>query len=164
MSRFLPSDVCKLYKWGRKLRLDCTLGDLAAKGASGGRSGSASGSGDGGASSSSTSSSASPFNWQRGDLTFLFDVEKIGDKKNASIVFMDNKRKTFCYVDKRDDEDELIDEIEIEKEIDLLLSREMVHIKLDTKQANFLPTQVSEISIFPYSNPYCPKLSRITLN
>lgn len=133
VSRFLPSDVCKLYKSGRRLRLDCTLGDLAAKSASGSRSGeSANGSG----------SSTSPFSWQRGDLTFLFDVEKVGDKN--SIVFMDNKKRTFCYVDKKDDNDGVdLDEMDIEKEIDMLLGREMIHIKLDTKQASFLPTQVN---------------------
>jgi hypothetical protein len=125
-----------LYKSGRRLRLDCTLGDLAAKSASGSRSGeSANGSG----------SSASPFSWQRGDLTFLFDVEKVGDKN--SIVFMDNKKRTFCYVDKKDegsvDGVDLMDEMDIEKEIDMLLGREMIHIKLDTKQASFLPTQVT---------------------
>lgn len=134
ISRFLPSDVCKLYKSGSKLRLDCTLGDLAAKGASGSRSGeNANGSG----------STPSPFSWQRGDLTFLFDVDKIGDKN--SIVFMDNKKKTFCFVDKKEDDLDGVelDEQDIEKEIDMLLSRDMIHIKLDTKQANFLPTQVN---------------------
>lgn len=144
ISRFLPSDVCKLYKSGRQLRLDCTLGDLAAKSASGSRSG------DSAANGSSGSSSTSPFSWQRGDLTFLFDVEKIGDKN--SIVFMDNKKRTFCFVDKKEDgaDDNTLgglgefDEQDIEKEIDMLLGREMIHIKLDTKQANFLPTQVSQ--------------------
>ena len=36
-----------------------------------------------------------------------------------------------------------MDEKDLEKEIDLLLGREMIHIKLDTRQANFLPTQVT---------------------
>lgn len=35
-----------------------------------------------------------------------------------------------------------LDEQDIEKEIDMLLSREMIHIMMDTNQANFLPTQV----------------------
>lgn len=156
ISRFLPSDVCKLYKSGRKLRLDCTLGDLAAKSASGSRSGESAANGGGGGSGGSSSS---PFSWQRGDLTFLFDVDKIGDKN--SIVFMDNKKRTFCYVDKKDGgggsedasastaaaaaDEMMFDEQDIEKEIDMLLGREMIHIKLDTKQASFLPTQVSFI-------------------
>lgn len=154
MSRFLPSDVCKLYKSGRKLRLDCTLGDLAAKSASGSRSGESAANSGGGSSSSGTS----PFSWQRGDLTFLFDVDKIGDKN--SIVFMDNKKRTFCYVDKKEaggeeNEDDIaaatvttFDEQDIEKEIDMLLGREMIHIKLDTKQASFMPTQVSRLLLF----------------
>lgn len=140
VSRFLPSDVCKLYKSGTKLRLDCTLGDIAHKATS---------SGGGGSQSNENQPSNSPFNWQRGDLTFLFDIEKIGDKN--SIIFMDNKKKTFCFVDKQEElnsasgDDIQLDEVDIEKEIDLLLSREMIHIKLDTKLANFVPTQVSQV-------------------
>ena len=60
---------------------------------------------------------------------------------------MDNKKRTFCYVDKKDegsvDGVDFMDEMDIEKEIDMLLGREMIHIKLDTKQASFLPTQVT---------------------
>ena len=132
VSRFLPSDVCKLYKHGTKIRIDCTLGDLlqnSTKNENG----------------LGASASSSPFSWQRGDLTFLFDVELIGqknaEKKKNSVLFLNNKKKTFVRIDKQNQEFNL--ELDIEKEIDLLLSKEMLFLKLDTKQAHFIPTQVS---------------------
>lgn len=153
VSRFLPSDVCKLYKKGTKIRIDCTLGDIAAaKGGNGddvsstkqGNNGTASGGGGGGASSGSNATggfkaSAAALSWQRGDLTFLFDIEQIG-KKN-SIIFMDNKRKIFMNIEK-----DINVEHDLEKEIDLYLSREMIFLKLNTKNANFQPTKVGWFS------------------
>ena len=135
VSRFLPSDVCKLYKYGTKLRVDCTLGDIA-RASKNGNAVSESG-------INSSSASAHPFSWQRGDLTFLFDIESIGDKnKKNSIIFMDNKRQTFVYIDKHTEQEEQ----NFDKETDMLLSREMVFLKLQTKEANFLPTQVGWFS------------------
>jgi ankyrin repeat domain-containing protein 13 len=133
ISRFLPSDVCKLYKQGTKLRIDCTLGDIAKNATTGASS----------AGESASSSSTSPFSWQRGDLTFLFEVDKIGDKN--SIVFLDNKRKTFIKIDKKPDKDNQ-EQHDLEKEIDLLLSKEMIYLKLNTRNANFLPTQTGWFS------------------
>jgi ankyrin repeat domain-containing protein 13 len=133
VSRFLPSDICKLYKHGAKLRLECTLGDIAVRNTTASNE-----SGVAAANSSTT-----PFNWQRGDFTFIFDIESLGDKTN-SVVFMDNKRKTFVNIDKNalQDEMEKIKELEdYEKEVDMLLSREMLFLKLQTKSAAFLPTQ-----------------------
>jgi hypothetical protein len=131
VSRFLPSDVCKLSKKGTKLRLDCTLGDLARNAAS--TNNSSPGNSDG----PSGISAASVVNWQRGDLTFIFDIEKIGEK--SSILYLDNKRKTFSnIIDKQENEANK----DIEKEIDILLSRETIHVKLNTKQASFIPTTV----------------------
>ena len=137
VSRFLPSDVCKLYKKGAKLRVDCTLGDLARNAAS--SSNSTPGNSDG----PSGISAASVVNWQRGDLTFIFDIEKIGEK--SSILYLDNKRKTFSYIIEKDEPANVAGaEVikDLDKEIDILLSRETIHVKLNTKQATFLPTQV----------------------
>lgn len=127
VSRFLPSDICKVYKKGTHLRVDCTLGDLAKDAASSNANGE----------KSSSISASSVINWQRGDLSFIFDIENIG-KKN-SILYLDNKRKTFSnIVDKQEAETTK----DLDKEIDVLLSRESIHVKLNTKQACFLPTQV----------------------
>jgi hypothetical protein len=134
VSRFLPSDVCKLYKYGTKLRVDCTLGDIA-RASKNGNAVSENG-------INSSSASAHPFSWQRGDLTFLFDIESIGNKSNNSIIFMDNKRQTYVYIDKNSEPEEQ----NFDKETDMLLSREMVFLKLQTKEANFLPTQVGWFS------------------
>lgn len=132
VSRFLPSDICKLYKHGAKLRLECTLGDIAV------RNNAAMNNENGIAPAQPTTT---PFNWQRGDFTFLFDIETIGNKNN-SIVFLDNKRKTFVCVDKNALQEENIKEMhDYEKEVDMLLSREMLFLKLQTKTAAFLPTQ-----------------------
>ncbi len=136
VSRFLPSDICKLYKHGAKLRLECTLGDIAVRNSTANSETSVNG-------TNSSTSATTPFNWQRGDFTFIFDIENLGEKKN-SIVFMDNKRKTFVNIDKNalQDEMEKIKELEdYEKEVDMLLSREMLFLKLQTKSASFLPTQ-----------------------
>ena len=133
VSRFLPSDICKLYKQGAKLRLECTLGDIAVRNSAANSDNSA----------ASNASSPTPFNWQRGDFTFIFDIEKIGDKKN-SVVFMDNKRKTFVCIDKNALHEEMEKAKEMqdyEKEVDMLMSREMLFLKLQTKSASFLPTQ-----------------------
>ena len=134
VSRFLPSDVCKLYKKGTKIRIDCTLGDITAtKGTkntntqSPGTSPTAAG--------ATKSTPTTPFNWQRGDLTFLFDIELIG--KKDSIVFLDNKRKIYTTIEK-----DLGEEHDLEREMDIYLSKEMLFLKLNTKAANFQATQV----------------------
>lgn len=126
VSRFLPSDCCKLYKKGSQLRLDCTLGDVTA-GSGGGKDSAA----------NSVGSSISPFRWERGDLSFLFEIEKVGSKN--SIFFMNNNKKTYFVIDSKNHKEFQID---LDKEVDLLLSKEMIFIKLNTKQALFSPTQI----------------------
>ncbi len=126
VSRFLPSDICKLYKKGSKLRIDCTLGDIPTKRDSANKESTA----------SSVGASISPLSWNRGDLTFIFDIEKVGTKN--SIIFMDNAKKSFMILDKHKQDFEL----DLDKEIDLLLSKEMVFIKLNTQTATFSPTQI----------------------
>lgn len=127
ISRFLPSDTCKLYKKGCKLRLDCTLGDITAKQQGSSKESAA----------NSVGASISPFRWERGDLSFLFEIDKVGTKN--SVVFMNNTKKTFMIIDKQQ---MIAEDHDIEKEIDLLLSKEMIFIKLNTKQATFSPTQI----------------------
>jgi len=126
VSRFLPSDTCKLHKKGTKLRLDCTVGDIPTKRDTANKESAA----------SSVGTSISPLSWSRGDLSFIFEVEKIGTKN--SIIFMDNAKKTFMVLDKHETQIEP----DLDKEIDLLLSKEMVFIKLNTEKATFTPTQI----------------------
>jgi ankyrin repeat domain-containing protein 13 len=134
VSRFLPSDVCKLYKKGTKIRIDCTLGDIVAtKGGGGDKNSSTNGP------PQPAKSTTTPFNWHRGDLTFLFDIDSIG--KKSSIVFMDNKRKIFANIEK-----DLNEQHDLEREMDLYLSKEMIFLKLNTKNANFQPIQVGWFS------------------
>lgn len=122
LSRFLPSDLCKIHKKGAKIRIDCTLGDFAANDAKTGNS-----------------NGASPLNWQRGDLTFIMDLSKIGHR--SSIVFLDNKKKIYKLIDK-----DINVEHDIEKEMDIYLSREMAYLKLHSKTANFQVTQIGWFS------------------
>lgn len=125
VSRFLPSDTCKLYKKGTKLRLDCTIGDLPTKRDSANKESAA----------NSVGASISPLSWSRGDLSVLFEIEKFGTKD--SIIFMDNTKKVFIVIDKHEQVEQ-----DLEKEIDLFLAKEMVFIKLNTNTATFLPTQI----------------------
>ncbi len=133
----MPSDVCKLHKLGSKLRLDCTLGDIS------GSKRNADGTLNKNSENSANSMGAtiSPFSWERGDLSFLFDIEKLGDKN--SITFMDNVRKTYTIIDKTSQSEF---EHDLDKEIDLMLSKEMVFLKLNTKAADFNPCQVGWFS------------------
>ena len=143
VSRFLPSDVCKLHKKGTKIRIDCTLGDIVASKSGGpgtnNKNNTSASSSTNSSTTPATKSASMPFNWQRGDLTFLFDIDLIG--KRNSIVFMDNKRKIFTNIEK-----DLNEEHDLEREMDLYLSKEMMFLKLNTKNANFQPTQVGWFS------------------
>ena len=154
VSRFLPSDTCKLYKWGKKLRLDCTLGDMSlaqkSSAASSSSSSPATNSSTASQATAAAASSMSPFNWQRGDFTFIFDIERIGSK--SSILFMDHKRQV--YMNLIDNEaglsgmkasllaDERTKQRLVDKEVDMLMSKEQLHVSLNTKNATFTPSQV----------------------
>ena len=85
VSRFLPSDTCKIRKKGTKLRLDCTLGDIAAGQSGQGKESAA----------NSVGASISPFRWDRGDLSFIFEIEKVGAKN--SIIFLNNTKKVCDF-------------------------------------------------------------------
>lgn len=135
IGRLLPSDLCKLYKYGSKIRVDCTLEDIAR-------------SGSGKTNGQNKNSSFSPLNWQRGNLTFILDLEDFQAK--TSIIFLDHTKNTYSIINKellkQSQEDlestECQEIFDIEREVDALLSREIIFIKLDTHSANFIPTQV----------------------
>lgn len=134
VSRFLPSDVCKLYKYGSKIRIDTTLEDIARAAQNSDNS-------------SSEQSGFSPLNWKRGDLTFIIDIQQ--EKNKSSIVFLDNNKKTYVRIDPRKNEDLEIDEESMNKEVDFLLSTEIAHVKLDTSKAEFEVTETGWLSKKP---------------
>lgn len=123
---------------GSKLRVDCTLGDIS-QGSKRNPDGTMNKNSESAA--NSVGATISPFSWERGDLSFIFDIEKIGAKD--SIIFMDNARKTYTIIDKNA---QIEFEHDLDKETDLMLSKEMVFLKLNTKQASFLPTQTGWFS------------------
>lgn len=65
--------------------------------------------------------------WQRGDITFLF----CGDKEDSMITALDNQAKCYQYV--RTQESEL----EIQDEIDLLMTSDIVTANFSTKNVTF---------------------------
>ncbi|CAF1093238.1 unnamed protein product [Brachionus calyciflorus] len=133
VSRFLPSDVCKLYKKGSKIRIETTLEDIARAAQKNSENSSNN-------SSNSNSEKFSPLNWRRGDLTFLIDIQQ--DKNKSSVVFLDNNKKTYLRIDPRQSEDIELEADCLEKELDFLLSTEIVNVKLDTTHAEFAVTEV----------------------
>ena len=66
--------------------------------------------------------------WERGDISFLF----LGDAKpNQSLVILDNKLKIFQII--RPDEHG----IDLEEEVDLMMSSDIVAIQMSTKPITF---------------------------
>lgn len=124
VSRFLPSDICKVYKQGTKIRIDTTLEDVARAAHN----------------SDGNDQKFSPLNWKRGDLSFIIDVQQV--KNKSSIVFLDNTKKTFIRIDPRQADSVELEGEGFEKEIDYLLSSEIVNVKLDTSQAEFAISEV----------------------
>ena len=106
---------------GSKLRVDCTLGDIS-QGSKRNPDGTMNKNSESAA--NSVGATISPFSWERGDLSFIFDIEKIGAKD--SIIFMDNARKTYTIIDKNA---QIEFEHDLDKETDLMLSKEMVFLK-----------------------------------
>ncbi|CAB3405373.1 unnamed protein product [Caenorhabditis bovis] len=98
LSRILPSDVCLIYKKGTKLRMDTTLADFSER------------------------------NWERGDITFLYNVDAPPDEQ---LVVMDNKTKVF----QRGRRDE--SEAEVDEEIDVLMSTDIINAHMSTKCISF---------------------------
>jgi hypothetical protein len=132
VSRLFPSDLCKVYKKGTKIRIDCTLGDFSKTTVAG----------DSSATGSTQSPQAGFLNWQRGDLSFIFDLNKIGETN--SIYFLDNKRKQFSNIDKEIEENK--DNMDLDYQVSLYLSRDMFFIKSHTRNAQFIPQKVGWFS------------------
>lgn len=124
MSRILPSDVCKIHKSGCKIRLDTTLVDF------------------------------SDMRWERGDISFIFRGDKPPkvrffnfcnvmftikicnfDTFQDSLTVIDNEYK--CYQKVRYEETEL----EIEDEVDILMSSDILAAQMSTKSINFVRAQ-----------------------
>ncbi len=124
VSRLFPSDLCKVYKKGSRIRIDCTLGDFSKATVANDSS-----------PASASNQQAAFFNWQRGDLSFIFDLSKIGEKH--SVYFLDNKRKLYSNIDK--DLNENKEETDLDFEISLYLSRDMFCVRSNTRNARFIP-------------------------
>lgn len=102
VSRILPSDVCKIYKLGSKIKLDTTLVDF------------------------------NDMKWERGDISFIFHGEKA---PGESLIVMDNKAKVYQLV--RYEETET----EIEDEVDILMSSDILAAQMSTKGISFARAQ-----------------------
>jgi hypothetical protein len=117
LSRILPSDICKIYKKGANIRLDTTLVDF------------------------------NDMKWERGDVSFLFtgkgspvrngitrtlsDGTSSSKNSSHSLVVMDNRMKVYQRV-KQDET-----EHEIDDEVDVLMSSDIVSAQLNTKSMCF---------------------------
>lgn len=102
VSRILPSDVCKIYKSGSRIRLDTTLVDFT------------------------------DMKWERGDISFIFQGEK---PPGESLTVLDNKAKVYQHV--RYEETET----EIEDEVDILMSSDILAAQMSTKGISFARAQ-----------------------
>ena len=115
VSRILPSDVCKIYKKGANIRVDTTLVDF------------------------------NDMKWERGDVSFLFRGKgcstRHGRHRNESsgengtpsyaLIVMDNKLRVFQRVKHQEREQE------VEDEVDILMSNDIVSAQINTKHLNF---------------------------
>jgi len=121
VSRILPSDVCKIYKKGANIRVDTTLVDF------------------------------NDMKWERGDVSFLFrgkglsssilknqrynpgkeTVENGISTPSYALIIMDNRLKVFQRVKHQEKEHQVDDEV------DLLMSSDIVSAQLNTKHLNF---------------------------
>lgn len=69
--------------------------------------------------------------WQRGNITFLF----IGSKKsNDSLIIMDNELKVYQYI-------RYNESMDIDEDIDLLMSSDLIYPQMITKSISFTRTQ-----------------------
>ncbi|CAF4780679.1 unnamed protein product [Pieris macdunnoughi] len=102
VSRILPSDICKIYKSGSRIRLDTTLVDFT------------------------------DMKWERGDLSFIFQ----GDRPTSeSLTVLDNKAKVYQKVRYEETENE------IEDEVDILMSSDILAAQMSTKGILFSRAQ-----------------------
>ena len=104
ISRFLPSDTCKLYKKKSDVRIDSTLMDFH------------------------------DMRWQRGDLSFIFHGTKkrtkINNKKREMYV-LDNCAKKYSHISAVETDKD------IDEEVDILMSSDIVSANISTKPITF---------------------------
>ncbi|GAB1599421.1 ankyrin repeat domain-containing protein 13C-B-like isoform X2 [Argonauta hians] len=98
VSRILPSDICQIRKKGAHIRLDTTLVDFNG------------------------------MNWERGDITFLFNGNQHLSK---NLLVMDNKAKSYQWMRNEENDNDL------EDEVDLLMSNDIVATQMSTKNITF---------------------------
>ncbi|KAL5249974.1 hypothetical protein ACHWQZ_G015896 [Mnemiopsis leidyi] len=107
ISRFLPSDTCKLYKRNSDVRIDSTLMDFH------------------------------DMRWQRGDLSFIFH----GSPKNAKVSANGRKKREMYVLDNKAKKYSHISAVEtdkdIEEEVDILMSSDIVSANISTKPITF---------------------------
>lgn len=117
LSRILPSDICKIYKKGANIRLDTTLVDF------------------------------NDMKWERGDVSFLFMgkgcplksknrtcppiIDSSSKANGHSLIVMDNRLKVYQKVKQDETENE------VEDEVDVLMSSDIVSAQLNTKSMCF---------------------------
>lgn len=112
LKRFLPSDVCAIAKRGCSFRLDTTLLDFNDR------------------------------RWRRGNLTFLFIGNNVGKKSSSSntaadrhsLVIMDNELKVYQYI-------RYNEEMDIDEDVDMLMSTDLVYLQPNTKAISFSRAQ-----------------------
>lgn len=111
LKRFLPSDVCGIAKRGCSFRLDTTLLDFNDR------------------------------RWRRGNLTFLFIGDNVGKKSSNcntndrhSLVIMDNELKVYQYI-------RYNEEMDIDEDVDMLMSTDLVYLQPNTKTISFSRAQ-----------------------
>lgn len=115
VSRILPSDVCKIYKKGSNIRVDTTLVDF------------------------------NDMKWERGDVSVLFRGKGFSrlfrnkhhhhhpssSEPSYAFIVMDNKLKVFQRIKHQEKEHE------VEDEVDILMSSDIVSAQINTKHLNF---------------------------
>ncbi|XP_030851560.1 ankyrin repeat domain-containing protein 13C-B [Strongylocentrotus purpuratus] len=74
----------------------------------------------------------SEMKWQKGDLTFLFDGTVTAEK---SLVFLDNESKVYQRLSYEQSD------VELEEEVDILMSSDIVTVNLSTKPITFNRSQ-----------------------
>ncbi|VDM21604.1 unnamed protein product [Wuchereria bancrofti] len=99
LTKILPSDVCKIYKYGTNLRLDTTLVDFTDR------------------------------TWERGNISFIFSSDS--DRSKDQLLILDHEAKVFQRI--RHEESEA----ELDEEIDVLMSSDIVSAQISTKPITF---------------------------
>lgn len=129
ISRFLPSDTCKLYKRSSDVRIDSTLMDFH------------------------------DMRWQRGDLSFIFHGSKNRNettntnyKKKREMYVLDNKAKKYSHIAAVETDKD------IEEEVDILMSSDIVSANISTKPITFQRQQGGWV----YKHDKCEEVGAFT--